>query len=85
MKRSTRQPDAFFFAIQSFRSHLQGSGPRMGQELQGLVGEVPQDARITQAVYLPESFEKLRVLGLEPSLGILAFYGPPGGCDGQLG
>lgn len=45
----------------------------MGQELEGLVGEVPQGARITQLVYLTESF------------GLLAFHVPPCGCDGQLG
>lgn len=59
----------------------------MGQELQGLVGEVPQDARIAQPVYLPESFEKSRKreLGLKPSLGTFGFHAPLGGCDGQLG
>lgn len=73
MKRSAKQPDEVFFAMQPFRSPLQGSGPRMGQELEGLVGEVPQGARITQLVYLTESF------------GLLAFHVPPCGCDGQLG
>lgn len=73
MKRSAEQPDEFFFAMQPFRSHLQGSGPRMGQELEGLVGEVPQGTRITQPVYLTESF------------GLLAFHAPAGACDVQLG